>query len=264
MKDLIKIDKWMVVLTLISLTFLMGCGKSANEGERASGDSKEDIAKVTKMAEVPAESESDDVDDVDEALMEGIISMTSDWKNTPITVSPKGAKANIEDFAKAFCNQYSSFEPNKKMLKYFADPKSYDKEAEVYAVHSNVPNGYISSVLWTEIDRYTKMCYWNRKNGHQLVGVFMVNGSENVNAEAVFMFYDHDPKTNVMTPDMDVCKVVEKVAIDKNFEEYSLELPEKGKDILVKLYSDNGDDGYNVTEKTLKWTGNSFTLLATV
>jgi hypothetical protein len=35
----------------------------------------------------------------------------------------KGSKANIEDFAQAFCNQYDSHEPNAKMLKYLADPK---------------------------------------------------------------------------------------------------------------------------------------------
>lgn len=106
------------------------------------------------------------------------------------------------------------------------------------------------------------MCYWNRKNGHSLVGVFMVNGSENEKSENVFMFYDYDPKTNIMTPDMDVYKVVEKVAIDKAFDDYLLELPQKGKDIVVDLYTDNGEDGSDVTEKTLKWTGDTFTLVA--
>ena len=64
----------------------------------------------------------------------------------------------------------------------------------------------------------------------------------------------------MMTPDLGVCKVGEKVALDKNFEDYALELPQKGKDIVVNLYSDNGDDGYDITEKTLKWTGDTFTL----
>ena len=76
------------------------------------------------------------------------------------------------------------------------------------------------------------------------------------------MFYDYDPKTNVMTPDMDVYKVVEKVAPNKDFEDYALEFPREGKDIVVRLYSDNGDDGYDITEMTLKWTGDTFTLIA--
>ena len=90
----------------------------------------------------------------------------------------------------------------------------------------------------------------------------MENGSESGKSENVFMFYDYDPKTNIMTPDMDVYKVVEKVAIDKAFDEYLLDLPQKGKDIVVDLYTDNGEDGSDVTEKTLKWTGDTFTLVA--
>ena len=37
---------------------------------------------------------------------------------------------------------------------------------------------------------------------------------------------------------------------------------DEGKDIVVRLYSDNGDDGYDITEMTLKWTGDTFTLIA--
>ena len=90
----------------------------------------------------------------------------------------------------------------------------------------------------------------------------MVNGSENEKSENVFMFYDYDPKTNIMTPDLNVYKVVEKVALDKAFDEYLLDLPQKGKDIVVYLYTDNGEDDSDVTEKTLKWTGDTFTLVA--
>ncbi len=108
--------------------------------------------------------------------------------------------------------------------------------------------------------KYT--CYWNRKNGHSLVGVFMENGSENSDSETAFMFYDYDPKTNVMTADKDVYKVVADVALDKDFPSYALELPKKGKDIVVNLYSDNGEEGYDITEKLLKWNGDSFTQVA--
>ena len=251
-----RIDKWMVMVAVICVAFLSGCGKSAKDGESASGKSKDGKPVATESAEVSAENESD------EAVPEGLSPIVSNWQNTPITISPKGAKANIEDFAQAFCSQYNNYEPNKKMLKYLANPKAFDKEAEVFSVESDVPNGFISSSLWTEIDRFTKMCYWNRKNGHSLVGVFMINGFENEKSESAFMFYDYDPKTNVMTPDMDVYKVVEKVALNKDFEDYALEFPREGKDIVVRLYSDNGDDGYDITEMTLKWTGDTFTLIA--
>ena len=229
----------MVMMAIVCVMFLTGCGKSANEGESASGESKDTKEVTTKLD-----------------------SMTSGLSETPITVSPKSAKVNIQDFAQAFCSLYNRFEPNEKILKYFAAPKTYDEVAEMYRVKSDITNGYIETLLLTEVVRTTIMCYWNRKNGHSLVGVFMENGFESGKSENVFMFYDYDPKTNIMTPDMDVYKVVEKVALDKAFDEYFLELPQKGKDIVVNLYTDTGENDYDVTEKTLKWTGDSFTLVA--
>ena len=249
----------MAMMTIVCVAFLMGCGKSAKEGENVPADSNDGKAPAAESVEATGGSESASEDDT---ASEGLGLMTNTWKKTPITVSPKGAKANILDYAQAFCGKYNSYEPNKKILKYLADPKAYDKEAEVYSIDSDVANGYISSNLMTEIDRFTTMCYWNRKNGHSLVGVFMINGSENTKPESAFMFYDYDPKTNIMTPDTDVCQVVEKVALNKDFEDYALELPKEGKDIIVKLYSDNGADGYDITEMTLKWTGDTFTLVA--
>ena len=259
MKDFRRIDKWMVMMAIVCVAFLTGCGKSAKEGENVPDESKDNKEVVTESAEAQAESESADTD---EDVESGLYEMTSNWKNTPITVSPKGAKVNIQDFAQALCSQYDGYEPNKKMLKYLANPKTYNKEAEVYDVFSDVKNGYIRSMLLTEVVRETQMCYWNRKNGHSLVGVFMENGSENSKSENVFMFYDYDPKTNIMPPDTDVCQVVEKVALDKAFDGYALELPQEGKDIEVKLFTPNDVESYDITIKTLKWTGDTFTLVA--
>ena len=260
MKNLRRIDKWMVMMAIVCVAFLIGCGKSAKEGENVPDESKDNKEVVTESAEAQNESESADTD---ENVVSGLYDVTSNWKQTPITVSPKGAKVNIQDFAQAFCSQYDRFEPNEKILKYLAAPKTYDEDAEMFRVESDITNGYIRSMLLTEVVRETQMCYWNRKNGHSLVGVFMVKGFESGGkSENVFMFYDYDPKTNIMTPDLNVYKVVEKVALDKAFDEYLLELPREGKDIVVDLYTDNGEDGNDVTEKTLKWTGDTFTLVA--
>lgn len=259
MKNLRRIDKWMVLMAIVCVVFLTGCGKSAKEGENVPNEPKDNKEVVTESAEAQDESESADVD---EDLPEGLDSMTSGLAETPITVSPKGAKVNVQDFAQAFCSQYERFEPNEKILRYFAAPKTYDEEAELYQVKSDITNGYIRSMLLAEVVRETQMCYWNRKNGHSLVGIFMVNGFESGKSENVFMFYDYDPKTNIMTPDLNVYKVVEKVALDNAFDDYLLELPQKGKDIVVYLYLDNGEDGNDDTTKTLKWTGDTFTLVA--
>ena len=259
MQNLRRIDKWMVMMAVVCVAFLTGCGKSAKEGGDVADESKDNKEVVKESAEAQDESESADTD---EYVVKGLYDVTSNWKQTPVTVSPKGAKANIQDFARAFCSQYDGYEPNEKILKYFAAPKTYDEIEECYRVESDIPNGYIRCFLLTEVPRITQMCYWNRQNGHSLVGVFMQNGSENAKSENVIMFYDYDPNTRIMTPDLNVCKVVEKVALDNAFDEYILELPQKGKDIVVNLYTDNGEDGSDVTEKTLKWTGDTFTLVA--
>ena len=114
MKKLRIIDKWMVMVAIVSIAFLMGCGKSAKEGENVPDESKDNKEVVTESADAQDESESADVD---EDLPEGLDSMTSGLADTPITVSPKGAKVNIQDFAQAFCSQYDRYEPNEKILK---------------------------------------------------------------------------------------------------------------------------------------------------
>lgn len=259
MKNLRRIDKWMVMMAIVCVAFLTGCGKSAKKGENVPDESKDNKEMVTESAE---EQDGSVSADTDENVESGLYDVTSNWKQTPITVSPKGAKANIQDFAQAFCSQYDRFESNEKILKYFADPKTYDEVAEMYRVESDITNGYIRSLLLAEVIRITQMCYWKRKNGHSLVGAFMVNGSESGKSENVFMFYDYDPKTNILAPDLNVYKVVEKVVPDKAFDDYDLELPQKGKDIVVNLYSENEEDDYVITVKTLKWTGDTFTLVA--
>jgi len=244
-----------MTITIACVALITGCAKTANEGGSTSGEPKDDKAVMAEPAEAKADSVPAD-EDVVEADDFG--TMASEWKGTTITVTPKGNKANIEDYALAFCSKYDFFEPNQKMLKYLANPKAFDEIGEAYRVHSDIHNGFIHSMLLTEVVRETTMCYWNRKNGHSLVGVFMVNGHEGDVQEPTFMFYDYDPKTHVMTPDTKVSQVVEKVAIDKSYEDYLLELPQEGKDIVVNLFSDNGQDGYDVTEKLLKWNGDTF------
>ena len=98
MKIFGKSDKWTVIMTIAGVMLLTGCGKSAHEGESTSSESKEDKAMVAQPAASPAQSESADSesDGEDDTVYEELLATTSDWKKTPITVSPKGSKANIE------------------------------------------------------------------------------------------------------------------------------------------------------------------------
>ena len=130
-------------MAIVCVAFLTGCGKSAKEGENVPGESKDNKEVVTESAKAQDESESADTD---ENVESGLYDVTSNWKHTPITVCPKGAKANIQDFAQAICSQYDRFEPNEKILKYFAAPKTYDEEAELFEVKSDITNGYIRSM----------------------------------------------------------------------------------------------------------------------
>ena len=91
MKELKKFDKLMLMMGIVWVALLTGCGKSAKDGESSSGESKDNGKAVVKeSAEVQSDTVSADV----ENMPEGIYSMTSGLAETPITVSPKGAKAN--------------------------------------------------------------------------------------------------------------------------------------------------------------------------
>ena len=99
------------MIAIVCVAFLTGCGKTAKEGENVTDESKDNKEVVTESAEAQDESESADVD---ENMPEGLDSMTSGLADTPITVSPKGAKVNIQDFAQAFCSQYDRLSPMKR------------------------------------------------------------------------------------------------------------------------------------------------------
>jgi hypothetical protein len=239
----------MVVVAIVGVAFLTGCGQS-KEGNAVVGNADPPASKKPAVV-------------VDDPMPEENGSLPGNLKKTSIAVSPKGAKANIHDFARAFCGKYGSYEPNKKILKYLAAPKSYKKYDEMYEVVSDVSNGYISSILLTEIDRFTKMCYWNRKNGHQLVGVTMERGMEGEGMTCQYMFYDYDKTTGRMTPDMNVVKVFDKLAA--SYEDIVLYLPEEGKDIVVYAFN-YGDDEESEDDDTLdsysgKWDGTSFSIV---
>ena len=50
MRNLRRIDQWMVMMAIVCMVFLTGCGKSAKEGENASGESKDTKEVTTKQA----------------------------------------------------------------------------------------------------------------------------------------------------------------------------------------------------------------------
>ena len=254
----------MLLLAVVGL--MMACSKTAKE-DASDETTEQKAAPADEAAKIDSVSMAEEVEAaVAEEEMEGqdgteMNRMAGNWNKLPLTVYPTAEKANIQDFAKAFCRQYNKYLPNVIILKFVGDPKKFNQDAEHCFVTSDIPNGFLRLGMANQYDQFTEMCYWKRPNGHSLVGTYMRHETEGDFSESAFMFYDYDPATKVMTPDMEVYGIVEKAVQEGNFDDYILRLPQKGKDIELSMYKDNGDGGCEPTEWMLKWTGNSFKLV---
>ena len=242
------IGKWLLLFAAICMTFTVGCSK---EGTTEKKTDEEKAESTTNEDDATATSD-------DEDASTDIGKIVESWKKQPIEVSPKEAQANINDFAKAFCNQYNAYTPNANMLKYMDDPKKYNEEKEECIVNNDISAGYIKSFMAYQFDQFTEMCYWKRPNGHSLVGVYLREEYETSDPVSEFMFYDYDPATKTMTPDKEIMAVVEKAVKRADYDDFMIRLPQKGKDIELTLYKDTGEDSCEPTYYDLKWTDNTF------
>lgn len=169
-------------------------------------------------------------------------------------------KADIEGFAYAFCKEYAEYAPNGFLRNFLEDPGMASEEESLFLVHFNKADGYVSSMLQTEYGWDTYGCYWNRKNGHKLVAFYMSEFLENYDeGDQLLVFYDYDPATDTMTPEPAIAKKLEEAMA--KYDDYSVTLPEKGKDIAVMgLNEDPELDNYTSTDYILRWNGNDFNL----
>ena len=257
-----------MLLMAVAMTMMTACGKTekADREESAAADvtttevtPKDDVA--TDSLETVEDTATVAVQQETEGQGTEIDQMAASWKALPLAVYPAAEKVNIQDFARAFCRQYSKYRPNGIILNYLDDPKKFNQEAEMCYVTSDVPNGFLRLAMANQYDKFTEMCYWKRPGGHSLIGTYMRHETEGDFSESAFMFYDYDPATKKMTPDMEVFGIVEKAVQEGDFDDFILRLPQKGKDIELSMYKDNGDGGCEPTEWMLKWTGNSFKLV---
>lgn len=247
-------------------TYIWVCGLalpllfySCNNKNAAENSGEEDSTAVAVVSDQP----KDDETSADESNNEA--SVFEDWSTRPITVKTEGGKVDIHAFAKAFCQEYSAAEPCAKMLSYFKNPADFEKPEEVFFVKDYPKNGFIACDWRFESVNNVILCYWNRKNGHQLVGVTTERGMEGEGMMCQYMFYDYDKATGRMTPDMNVVKVFDKLAA--SYEEIFLYLPEEGKDIAVYAFN-YGDDDESEDDDTLdsynaKWDGMTFSIVPT-
>lgn len=95
----------------------------------------------------------------------------NDWQTRLLNVDAAGGNVNIHAFAKAVCQEFSSFEPCAKIVDYLKNPVEFKKTEEVFYVEDHPKNGYINCDWKMQISKSATLCYWNRENGHQLVAV---------------------------------------------------------------------------------------------
>ena len=179
------------------------------------------------------------------------------WADHPVQVENIDPNTRIRSFAKAFCSMYQEYRPNEAMVDYLKKPGNYTLEEKHYLTEDEPRNGYIKCDMAWQFDYMTEMCYWRRPNGHQLVGVLMQVGHEGEQCDAVLLFYDFDPKTQLMSPDLAIYESVMTI-VGKHTGNVFFNLPKEGKDIDVMTVYWSEIDDFVYDGFLLKWTGNSF------
>lgn len=182
------------------------------------------------------------------------------WTGKTLRVTSNNRNARIRDFAKAFCSQYKGYKPNACMMEYLKNPGGNSYEEKPYLVDDAPRNGYIKCDMRWQCEYMTEICYWRRPNGHSLVGVLMQKGFESGRNEYLLMFYDFDPSTNVMTPDMSALNSVNRQINRHHTGSPVVHLPKEGKNISVMCFNYNVDEGEDPDADMfeVKWTGNGF------
>ena len=193
----------------------------------------------------------------DENSEQHIFAIRDVWADHPIRVESIDPNARIRSFAKAFCSMYQEYRPNEAMVDYLKKPGKYTVEEKHYLIEDDPRHGYIKCDMAWQFDYMTEMCYWRRPNGHQLVGILMQMGHEGERSDAELLFYDFDPKTQLMSPDIAIYQSVMDI-ISKHFGQLYITLPQEGKDIDVMTVYWTEIDDFVYDGFLLKWMGNSF------
>lgn len=253
-----------IALVAVGLMWSACDGKQKKDGEYAEGVNTESEAAASR-SEVDA-AEEEEVD----APRRGIESIREVWAGKPIKVNRSNTVPDILQYAKAFCQTFPQCETNKALKEFLTSPDADKNECQLdlasqdgehtisYRINSNPRNGYIRCMAEVQTDRFTYVCYWNRKDGHKLVAAFMDECWESPSwDQCLVVFYDYNPTTDTMTPEPALTSMIEKRM--KKYDVYSVELPEEGKDIEVLGFTiDEEEDSGEYDELKLKWNGQTF------
>ena len=180
------------------------------------------------------------------------------WASKPLTVTMNAQQSRIANFARTFAQEYTEYTPNEKLVTYLANPAAYVPGHSHYYVEEDSRNGYLKVDLTYQMDYMTEFCYWRRPNGHSLVGIVLRVGYEGERAEGLCLFYDYNPTTGILTPDLKVKRAVDQVIARHPGNSVYVFLPQQGKDISIHFVHWDPEEDFVTIEEELKWKGNGF------
>lgn len=264
-----KSKRLSVVLVAAGLMMVACNNSQKTDGNAVESDSKMKVA-TTRVAQT--DDQTDDEDDF-VAPERTIASIQKEWEGKTLKVDTDNKLPAIKQFALAFCKAYPQCKTNEAMLKYLNDPKAVVKDEysitinnpddnydDEFLIYCNSRNGFIRSMEEIQTDRFTYLCYWNRKDNHKLVAAYMEECWESADwDQCLALFYDYDPATGIMTPEPALTEMIEKRM--EGYNAYWVTLPEEGKDITVSGLYVNDDEDFDDDECepfVLKWNGTTF------
>ncbi|MBR5660735.1 MAG: SH3 domain-containing protein [Bacteroidales bacterium] len=148
------------------------------------------------------------------------------WHEKAIEVPQVKGKVGIAEFAHAFASAYQGNVMTDELKAQLENPGRVNEDVDEFILDRQ--NGYCGLQFVSDGTARMEMCYWNRKDGRKLVAVNMLNVYEN--EEALLMFYNYNPDTGMMEPDLEIS------FFDWAVPFMSFLLPQTGKDIEAHVY----------------------------
>ena len=148
------------------------------------------------------------------------------WQKGVIEVPQVKGKVGIAEFAYAFASVYHGNVLTDELKAQLDNPGRVNED--VYEFILDRKNGYCGLQFVSDGTVRMEMCYWNCKDNRKLVAVNMFNVYEN--EKALLMFYNYNPDTGCLEPDLDNSFYYMEVPFD------SFLLPQTGKDIVAHVH----------------------------
>ncbi len=183
------------------------------------------------------------------------------WGSRNLFTITRSEYTDVREYFLSFVQAY----PNEPCNLIIADMLGMDTDGLLAEVVVDKANGYISAYLLTELMPRVQMCHWRCSDGGTLIAVAFTgveySGDDNIGFPTVdedgrvvnitgMQFYRIDPDEVMWQPR--TLKSLSGRAI--KLSDYNIELPRKGKNIVLKPH------GENKPNVTLVWNGNSFSV----